>query len=225
MITRHPNSNGPVTIADGTELKLRCDATGNGALTYEWKRVPGSLPKTARFRMNRQFLIIRRVTIIDAGQYYCVVSDNNGSVSSMRVQVTVKCKLMNHKLHYVKLHVCMHTGPPSITNTPSGQESSIVSGDEYVKLTCTVFGDDINGYWERVNNESLPTQNNMSSLSRDSTVVTLLSLNITRARPMHSGRYRCIAYSEVGTAQSEVVTVTIKSERAQILVLVITYVV
>ena len=83
-------------------------------------------------------------------------------------------------------------------------------------LTCAVLGDDIMGvYWERVDNGPLPTQNNMSSLSTDQTRTITLKLNITRARPIHSGRYRCIAYSEVGTAQSKRVMVAIKSKKVQ----------
>ena len=103
-----------------------------------------------------------------------------------------------------------------MVNIPSSQQLSIVSGNEYVILTCTALGDDIMGvYWERVDNKPLPTQNNMSSLSTDQTRTTTLKLNITRARPIHSGRYRCIAYSEVGTVQSRDVTVTIKSKKVQ----------
>ena len=109
----------------------------------------------------------------------------------------------------------MHTVLPRI-NVRGNQQLSIVSGNEYVVLTCTAFGDDIMGvYWERVDNGPLPFQNNMSSLSRDDTRRITLKLNITRARPIHSGRYRCIAYSKVGTAQSKRVTVTIKSKKVQ----------
>ena len=117
-----------------------------------------------------------------------------------------------------------HTGRPSI-NVPSDQQLSVVSGDESVTLTCVSFGDDITGvYWERVNDEPLPTQNNMSSLMEDSLLVTLLHLTIIRARPIHSGRYRCIAYSQWGVAQSRNVTVTIKSKRkGEILFLTIKY--
>ena len=118
---------------------------------------------------------------------------------------------------------CLCTGRPFIIN-PSDQQLSIVSGDESVTLTCSVFGDDITGvYWERMNDGSLPTQSNMSSLMEDSPVVTLLHLTITRARPMHSGRYRCIAYSEWGVAQSSDVTVTIKSKKNTEIFLTIKY--
>ena len=88
---------------------------------------------------------------------------------------------------------CLHIGRPSITNSPSDKELSIVSDDEQVTLTCKVTGDDISGgYWERVNSDPLPNNNNMSSLSNDKRTVTI---TINRARPTHSGRYRCVAYS------------------------------
>ena len=106
-----------------------------------------------------------------------------------------------------------NTGRPNILTHPTDQQLSIVSGDEQVTLSCRAFGDDINGYWERVNDGPLPIQNNMSLLMEDSAVVTFLHLTITRARPMHSGRYRCIAYSEWGIDQSDDITVTITSKR------------
>ena len=117
-----------------------------------------------------------------------------------------------------------HTGRLSIT-VPNDQQLSIVNGDESVTLTCVSFGDDITGvYWERVNDGPLPTQSNMSSLMKNSPLVTSLHLTITRARPMHSGRYRCIAYSQWGMAQSNDVTVTIKSKRrTEILFLTVKY--
>ena len=109
----------------------------------------------------------------------------------------------------------LHTGGPRVSNTPSDQHLSIVSGDEQMTLTCNAFGDDINVYWERVNDGPLPTQNNMSSLMEIGPSVTSLHLTITRARPMHSGKYRCIAYSELGIVQSNDATVTIKSKRSE----------
>ena len=69
---------------------LRCRATGNEPLTYQWMRVSRSLPNNARIATNGRRLTIRNITVRDSGQYYCNVSDNEGSVSSIKVQVTVK---------------------------------------------------------------------------------------------------------------------------------------
>ena len=94
---------------------------------------------------------------------------------------------------------------------------SIINGNEQVTLTCKVTGDDIvGGYWERINNNrgSLNKGNNDSSLSNGNTTV---QLNITNARPEHSGKYRCTAYSQWGVAQSRNVQVTITSESNNVL--------
>ena len=93
MITRHPNDNGPITVAELSNVELKCEATGNGNLTYQWKRVSGSLPGSARDRKTST-LTIRYIKVIDSGQYYCEVNDDDGgdNVSSLRVQVIVKSK-------------------------------------------------------------------------------------------------------------------------------------
>ena len=85
---------------------------------------------------------------------------------------------------------------------------SVVSGNEEVTLTCEVGGDDIVGvYWERTNGGPLPNNNNMSSVDE-----TTLQLTITRARPDHSGQYRCVVYSQWGMAQSRNTQLIITSE-------------
>ena len=71
----------------------------------------------------------------------------------------------------------------------------------------SVTGDDLaGGYWERLN----PPQN----LS-DMTIFYnygAVQLTITRARPMHSGKFRCVVYSQWGMAHSDNVTVNITSK-------------
>ena len=80
-------------------------------------------------------------------------------------------------------------------------------------LTCNVNGDDISGgYWERVNDN--PIGNNMSSLSNDKRTLTI---TISKARPTHSGKYRCVVYSQWGVAQSGNVQVTITSKSNNVL--------
>ena len=91
----------------------------------------------------------------------------------------------------------------------------IISGNKQVRLTCEVTGDDIRGvYWERVNGGPIPNQNNMSSLSNNNRT---LRTTISKAHPDHSGKYRCVAYSQWGVAQSNNVTVTITSKSNNVL--------
>ena len=90
VITTHPNSNGPITVAEGSNIVLRCEATGNGTLNYQWRRVSGSLPSSARTSNGGQTLTIRSIAVSDSGEYYCEVDNGGNSVSSMRVQVTAR---------------------------------------------------------------------------------------------------------------------------------------
>ena len=107
------------------------------------------------------------------------------------------------------MYVCLHEGRPaiiSITNAVGSNEVSITSSNDPVQLECHVTGDDIaGGYWEKLN----PLQNlsSMSSLSNG-----VVKLVINRARPMHTGTYRCVVYSQWGMAHSSNVTLTVKSK-------------
>ena len=108
--------------------------------------------------------------------------------------------------------IIVYTGRPSVTSIPSNQELSIVSGNEEVMLTCTVTGDNITGvYWKRTDGSQ---HSNMSSLSNDNRTLTI---TISEARPTHSGRYRCVVYSQWGVAQSRNVQVTISSKSNNVL--------
>ena len=104
------------------------------------------------------------------------------------------------------------TGRPSITSVPSDQQLSIISGNEEVMLICKVTGDNITGaYWEKTNGSQ---HSNMSSLSDDKITLTI---TISRARPTHSGAYRCVLYSQWGVAQSRDVQVNIISKSDNVL--------
>ena len=90
MITTHPNREGNITVAEGSNVPLTCRATGNEPLTYQWMRVSGSLPKNTVTNPKGRKFTIHNITVSNSGQYYCNVSNNEGSVSSMRVNVIVR---------------------------------------------------------------------------------------------------------------------------------------
>ena len=93
VITKHPNDNGNITVAEGSDVTLKCRATGDRTLNYQWRRVSGSLPSNVRRGKKGQTLTIHNTSANDSGQYYCEVDNGGDSVSSMRVQVIVKSKL------------------------------------------------------------------------------------------------------------------------------------
>jgi len=77
-------------------------------------------------------------------------------------------------------------------------------------LACQVSGSDlINGYWERLNENPLPKENNISTLYILDNTTVQLNIMIIRARPVHSGLYRCVVYSKGGMVNSIPTTVTI----------------
>ena len=98
VITTHPNNNGPITVAEGSDVVLRCEATGEGTLNYQWRRLSGSLPNYVRLSDNNQNLTIRRISTDDNGEYYCEVDNGGTSVSSNRVQVTARGELLHYNM-------------------------------------------------------------------------------------------------------------------------------
>ena len=83
MITVNPKD---MTIAEGSDEMLTCEATGDGTLNYQWRRVSGSLQKSS----GGQTLTIRNIAVDDSGQYYCEVDNGGDKVTSKRAQVTVR---------------------------------------------------------------------------------------------------------------------------------------
>ena len=95
-VTIRPST--PITIAEGENVTLRCEADVGGTPSYEWRRVSGSLPNNTKRSAGGKQLIIFNIAVDGTGRYYCEV-DIGGSVSSTRVQVTVKSKLAPYCLN------------------------------------------------------------------------------------------------------------------------------
>ena len=91
---KQPNSSVPVTRAEGSDVVLTCEATGARNLKYDWKRVTKSLPSNVRRSNSGKNLTIPNIKKDDEGQYYCEVSHGRNNVSSIRVEVIVKSKLL-----------------------------------------------------------------------------------------------------------------------------------
>ena len=90
VITRHPNYNGPITVAVGSDVVLECQATGDGKLNYHWRRESESIPSNARRNNGGRTLALRNMVVNNNGLYYCEVDNGGDRVTSSRVQVTAK---------------------------------------------------------------------------------------------------------------------------------------
>ena len=94
MFTKQPNSSGSITRAEGSDVVLTCEVSGAQNLAYKWKRVTESLPSSARSSNGGRNLTIYNIKKHDEGQYFCEVSNGGNKVSSMRVQVIIRSKLL-----------------------------------------------------------------------------------------------------------------------------------
>ena len=98
MVTIHLSDDKPITVAEGENVTLRCEANGVGSLNYEWRRVSGSLPNNAKRNFRGSILIIQNISVTDSRQYYCKVDNGGSGVLSARVLVIVKSKLSEYAL-------------------------------------------------------------------------------------------------------------------------------
>ena len=78
-------------------MTLTCEATGAQNLMYYWKRVSESLPSNVRSNGGKTLTILN-IKNNDEGQYYCEVNNGGNNVSSMRVQIVVKSKLLSNSM-------------------------------------------------------------------------------------------------------------------------------
>ena len=77
-------------------MLLRCEATGDGTLNYQWRRQSKSLPGRTRLSDNNQNLTIRGIATNHNGEYYCEVDNGGTNVSSNRVQVTARGQFLHY---------------------------------------------------------------------------------------------------------------------------------
>jgi len=71
---------------------LRCEASGERTLNYQWRRLSGSLPDNVQGN-NTTNLTITNITVSDGGEYYCVVDNGGIGISSENVRVKVKSEV------------------------------------------------------------------------------------------------------------------------------------
>ena len=92
--TTHTINNGNITVAEGSDVTLSCEATGDGTQNYQWRRVsPDRLPRNTN-ASDEQILTIYDIRVNNGGEYYCEVGTGKNKESSMRVQVTVRSELL-----------------------------------------------------------------------------------------------------------------------------------
>ena len=97
-ITINPEQN--TTVAMGVNVTLTCNASGADNLKYRWIRMGRkAIPSRAR-GVNSNTLIIPNIMVEDNGDYKCVVTSGNTSVTSRPGTVSVLSKLSAVSIMY-----------------------------------------------------------------------------------------------------------------------------
>ena len=114
QITNHPVS---VIVSINSTITLSCNATGNGPIRYQWRRVTGEISSDRAEGVNTPTLTISPVQQEDEDEYYCVASNGGMDVLhysdiSHRAMVTIYGKRAT-----INYHVIMHS-----TGTEEGSQ-------------------------------------------------------------------------------------------------------
>ena len=132
-ITNQPAS---ITVAAGSNTNLGVQATGNGTLTYQWRRNGTNLTVNA----TSATLNLTNVQTTNAGDYSVRVTDTLGAVTSVVATLTV-------------------IGPPSITSQPTNQWAE--SGAS-ASFSVTASGTGTLGYQWQKDSTNLVNGGNLS---------------------------------------------------------------
>ena len=92
-ITLHPIAQ---TRAEGDNVTLSCNATGNPEPTISWTRngfpVNASNDSSISFSEDNKLLTITNVNRTDSGEYRCVANNSIGNDTSNVATLNIQCK-------------------------------------------------------------------------------------------------------------------------------------
>ena len=87
------NSNKKdITVAEGSNVTLRCEAVGNVTMNYEWNRESKLSLRMNVIGTNTENLTIYNIKVQNSGRYYCEVEIGTDKIPSASVQVTARSK-------------------------------------------------------------------------------------------------------------------------------------
>ena len=87
-----------MTLTEGGNLTLSCNATGNPVPTISWTRDGSPVDTSGRisFSENKKELTITDVSRTDSGEYRCVATNRVGNDTSNAATLNVQCKLLSY---------------------------------------------------------------------------------------------------------------------------------
>uniref|UniRef100_A0A1B0FQ21 Ig-like domain-containing protein n=1 Tax=Glossina morsitans morsitans TaxID=37546 RepID=A0A1B0FQ21_GLOMM len=95
-------SSSDVIVREGSNISLRCRATGSPKPVIKWKRDDNSRITISKNRIVNDWegdtLEITRISRLDMGAYLCIASNGVPPTVSKRIKVSVDSKLQDNRL-------------------------------------------------------------------------------------------------------------------------------
>jgi|GEM_PF-3535586 len=179
-ISVHPS---PATRCSGDSASFSVIATGNGTLSYQWKKDGSNLSNGGNISgADSATLTIDPVGTSDAGEYSCEVSDECGTTESNAAALTVQVA-------------------PSVTTHPSSDE--VCSGDS-AQFSVVASGTSPLSYQWKKDGSNLSNGGNISGAD-----TATLTINPTGTGD--AGDYTCEVSNNCGSDTSNAATLTVKT--------------
>uniref|UniRef100_A0A1B0BUX1 Ig-like domain-containing protein n=1 Tax=Glossina palpalis gambiensis TaxID=67801 RepID=A0A1B0BUX1_9MUSC len=93
-------SSSDVIVREGSNISLRCRATGSPKPIIKWKRDDNSRITISKNRIVNDWegdtLEITRISRLDMGAYLCIASNGVPPTVSKRIKVSVDCKFLTN---------------------------------------------------------------------------------------------------------------------------------
>ena len=170
-------------------------------MIYQWKR-----QNSNETIGNHPILIINNATPLDEGQYYCIASNDGGSIISNKATLTVN-GIISHAIAIYIPYV--HVYADYITTIVQSQYV-VVAKDGSAKIGIVAEGPGKENFtynWSRV--ESIPLPRTASGENTQNFMIT----SITSA---DSGEYYCVVTNQWGShMKSDKVTINVLGEYRQ----------
>jgi len=183
VFTLHPAA---VNVCPTANTSFTVAATGTGTLSYQWQRFGVDLSNDGHYGgVNTTTLSITNINDLDAGSYRCVVTDNNGTVTSYSAALTLK----NHTV---------------VKQQPQAQEAYPLGGLNTASFSVVATGEGTVTYQWQKGTTNLTNNGHYAG-------TTSPTLAISGIDSRDAGQYRCRVSALCETFYSNYATLTVYS--------------
>ncbi|KAG7211710.1 hypothetical protein KM043_010959 [Ampulex compressa] len=185
-ILDYPTSTDMV-VREGSNVTLRCAATGTPEPTVTWRREAGGTITLSNWQevasIEGPELEITRVTRLHMGPYLCIASNGVPPTVSKRIVLIVHFQPM----------VWIEN---QLVGAYEGQTLTLECHTEAYPRPIT--------YWTRPSNETIANDNNYKVEANTKGYEITMRLTIKSVRPQDFGSFRCVATNSLGETDGKI---------------------